>query len=87
MDQIGIDGRLEATHEELASVREHRDRVENAMPELQGELHTLRSREELFGAPTMRALTAIAYNPILRRLVLGPIRLLYRVTHPRSKEL
>jgi GT2 family glycosyltransferase/glycosyltransferase involved in cell wall biosynthesis len=86
LDQLDVDARLVATAKELEEVRKERDRVENALPELHGELQRLQSREELLGERTMRALTGIAYNPVLRRLVLGPIRLLYRLTHPRSKE-
>ena len=86
MDQIEVEGRLDTTREQLEHARWHFDRVEEAMPELHGELSELRSREELLGEGTMRALTAIAYNPVLRRAILGPIRLLYRVMHARGNE-
>jgi glycosyltransferase involved in cell wall biosynthesis len=84
LDQIELEARLADKQRELDEVRADRDRVEAAMPELQGELHRLHSFEQQLGAPTMRALTGIAYNPVLRRLVLGPIRLLYRLMHPRG---
>ena len=86
MDQIEVEGRLDTTREQLEHARWHFDRVEEAMPELHGELSELRSREELLGEGTMRALTAIAYNPVLRRAILGPIRLLYRMMHARGNE-
>ena len=83
LDQIELETRLAETQRQLDEVRADRDRVEAAMPELQGELHRLHSFEQLLGEPTMRALTGIAYNPVLRRLVLAPIRLLYRLMHSR----
>jgi glycosyltransferase involved in cell wall biosynthesis len=86
LDQLALDTRLSEVSAELAEVRADRDRVEDAMPELQGELHRLRSFEAVLGEPTARALTGIAYNPVLRRLILGPIRLLYGLMHPRRQE-
>ena len=84
LDQIELEARLGDTQRQLEAVRVDRDRVEAAMPELQGELHRLHSFEQQLGEPTMRALTGIAYNPVLRRFVLGPIRLLYRLMHSRG---
>jgi hypothetical protein len=86
MDQIEVEGRLETTREQLEHAQWHFERVEAAMPELHGELSELRSRERLLGEGTMRALTTIAYNPVLRRVILGPIRLLYRMMHARGNE-
>jgi GT2 family glycosyltransferase/glycosyltransferase involved in cell wall biosynthesis len=86
LDQLALDTRLTEVGAELKEVRADRDRVEHAMPELQGELHRLRSFEALLGEPTARALTGIAYNPVLRRLILGPIRLLYGLRHPWRQE-
>jgi len=86
LDQLALDTRLTEVRAELKEVRAHRDRVEDAIPELQGELHRLRSFEALLGEPTARALTRIAYNPVLRRLILSPIRLLYGLIHPRRRE-
>ena len=86
LDQLVLDTRLRKMRAEFEEVRADRDRVEDAMPELQGELHRLRSFEALLGKPTARALTGIAYNPVLRRLILGPIRLLYGLMHPGRQE-
>ena len=86
LDQLALDTRLSEMRAEFEEVRADRDRVEDAMPELQGELHRLRSFEALLGEPTARALTGIAYNPLLRRLILGPIRLLYGLMHPGRQE-
>jgi len=86
LDQLALDTRLTEVRTELEEVRADRDRVEDAMPDLQGELHRLRSFEALLGEPTSRALTGIAYNPVLRRLILGPIRLLYGLMHPGRQE-
>jgi glycosyltransferase involved in cell wall biosynthesis len=86
LDQLALDTRLTEVRTELEEVRADRDRVEDAMPDLQGELHRLRSFEALVGEPTSRALTGIAYNPVLRRLILGPIRLLYGLLHPGRQE-
>jgi glycosyltransferase involved in cell wall biosynthesis/GT2 family glycosyltransferase len=86
LDQLALDTRLSEMRAEFEEVRADRDRVEDAMPELQGELHRLRSFEALLGEPTARALTGIAYNPVLRRLILGPIRLLYGLMHSGRQE-
>jgi GT2 family glycosyltransferase/glycosyltransferase involved in cell wall biosynthesis len=86
LDQLALDTRLSEMRAEFEEVRADRDRVEDAMPELQGELHRLRSFEALLGEPTARALTGIAYNPVLRRLILGPIRLLYGLMHAGRQE-
>ena len=86
LDQLALDARLGELEAKLEEVRADRDRVEDAMPELQGELHRLHSFETLLGEPTMRALTAIAYSPVLRSLILGPIRLLYRIVHGGRQE-
>jgi glycosyltransferase involved in cell wall biosynthesis/GT2 family glycosyltransferase len=86
LDELARDVRMQALGKGLEELRNDRDRVEAAMPELQGAAQRLRSFEELLGDATLRALTGIAYNPVLRRVVLGPIRLLYRLTHPRRKE-